>query len=165
MKISYIFVDPDDIREYFETDPDMLESYNNNEFNRLIISIDFKNRYAEYVADNKLRDVAAVPDDYDNVFKFLSKHYGLFRAIEALEVLKNEHLLNSVGEALIEFLKTNPDSETADLLNLFYAQDNTKEIISHMATSSLVGNDIEQAIYDWIDETEEELFRREYLIE
>jgi len=87
------------------------------------------------------------------------------KIISALEGLKSVVLLNPVGEALLEFMKANPDSDTVANMEVFYDGQDTDEIRDHMATSVLAGNDTEKAVQDWIAENDREVFLQEYLQE
>ncbi len=72
--------------------------------------------------------------------------------IECLEILRDEQLLNVIGEKLAEQPEKYPETieNMAD-----YFEDQSKEyVLDKLSTSSLVGSDEELAIEQWIAEGE-----------
>ena len=78
--------------------------------------------------------------------------------IKCLEILREEQLLNSIGEKLAE----EPDRFPKTIENMAdYFEEQSKEyILDKLSTSSLVGADDELAIEQWIDEEEKETMYR-----
>ena len=74
--------------------------------------------------------------------------------VECLQVLKEEDLLNAIGEKLAE----EPDRfpETIENMADYFEGQSKEYILDKLATSSLVGADDELAIEQWIDEEEKE---------
>ena len=74
--------------------------------------------------------------------------------IECLEVLKEEDLLNVIGEKLAEQPEKFP--ETIENMADYFEGQSKGYILDKLSTSSLVGADDELAIEQWIDEEEKE---------
>lgn len=74
--------------------------------------------------------------------------------VECLEVLKEEDLLNAIGEKLAE----EPDRfpETIENMADYFEGQSREHVLDALSTSSLVGADDELAIEQWIDEEEKE---------
>lgn len=72
--------------------------------------------------------------------------------VECLEVLKEEDLLNAIGEKLAE----EPDRfpETIENMADYFVGQSKEYILDKLSTSSLVGADDELAIQEWVAEEE-----------
>lgn len=74
--------------------------------------------------------------------------------VECLKVLKEEDLLNAIGEKLAEEPERFPET-IENMANYFEWQSNRSEyILDKLSTSSLVGADDKLAIEQWIAEEE-----------
>ena len=78
--------------------------------------------------------------------------------VECLQVLKEEDLLNAIGEKLAE----EPDRfpETIENMADYFEGQSKEYILDKLATSSLVGADDELTIEQWIAEEEKETMYR-----
>lgn len=74
--------------------------------------------------------------------------------VECLEALKEEDLLNAIGEKLAEEPERFP--ETIENMADYFEEQSKEYILDKLSTSSLVGADDELAIEQWIDEEEKE---------
>ena len=79
--------------------------------------------------------------------------------VECLEVLKEEDLLNAIGEKLAE----EPDRfpETIENMADYFEGQSRENVLDKLSTSSLVGADDELAIEQWIAEEETERLKEE----
>ena len=73
--------------------------------------------------------------------------------VECLEVLKEEDLLNAIGEKLAEEPERFP--ETIENMADYFENQSREYVLDKLSTSSLVGADDELAIEQWIDEEEQ----------
>lgn len=71
---------------------------------------------------------------------------------KALQILKNEDLLNHVGERIL--LNWDKMKRTRENWETYFTGKTEKQVLDELATSSLVGADDEQAIQEWVDEDE-----------
>lgn len=72
--------------------------------------------------------------------------------IECLEILREEQLLNAVGEKLAEEPERFP--ETIENMADYFEGQSREYVLDKLSTSSLVGSDDELAIEQWIAEDE-----------
>ena len=72
--------------------------------------------------------------------------------VECLEVLKEEQLLNAIGEKLAEEPERFP--ETIENMADYFENQSREYVLDKLSTSSLVGADDELAIEQWIAEGE-----------
>ena len=79
--------------------------------------------------------------------------------IECLEILREEQLLNSIGEKLAEEPEEFP--ETIENMTDYFEGQSKEYILDKLSTSSLVGADNELAIQEWIAEEETERLKEE----
>ena len=87
--------------------------------------------------------------------KYLEGEHDMKKiVIECLEILREEQLLNAIGEKLAE----QPDGFPETIENMAdYFEGQPKEyVLDKLSTSSLVGADDELAIQEWIAEEETE---------
>lgn len=73
--------------------------------------------------------------------------------VECLEILREEQLLNSIGEQLAEEPERFP--ETIENMADYFENQSREYVLDKLSTSSLVGADDELAIQEWIDEEEQ----------
>lgn len=79
--------------------------------------------------------------------------------VECLEALKEEDLLNAIGEKLAEEPEKFP--ETIENMADYFVGQSKEFVLEKLSTSSLVGSDDELAIAEWIAEDEIEKLEEE----
>lgn len=72
--------------------------------------------------------------------------------IECLEILRDEQLLNAIGEKLAE--QPEGFQETIENMADYFEGKSREYVLDKLSTSSLVGSDDELAIAEWIAEDE-----------
>mgnify|MGYP001324434139 CR=1 FL=1 len=85
--------------------------------------------------------------------KYLEGEHDMKKIIvECLEILREEQLLNSIGEKLAEEPERFP--ETIENMADYFENQSREYVLDKLSTSSLVGADDELAIEQWIAEDE-----------
>lgn len=92
--------------------------------------------------------------------KYLEGEHDMKKIIvECLEILREEQLLNSIGEKLAEEPEEYP--ETIENMADYFEGQSKEFVLEKLSTSSLVGADEELAIQEWIAEEETERLKEE----
>ena len=92
--------------------------------------------------------------------KYLEGEHDMKKIIvECLEILREEQLLNSIGEKLAEEPEEFP--ETIENMTDYFEGQSEEYILDKLSTSSLIGADEELAIQEWIAEEETERLKEE----
>lgn len=85
--------------------------------------------------------------------KYLEEEHSMKKIIvECLEILREEQLLNAVGEKLAKQPEKFP--ETIENMADYFEGQSREYVLDKLSTSSLVGSDDELAIEQWIAEGE-----------
>jgi len=85
--------------------------------------------------------------------KYLEGEHDMKKIIvECLEILREEQLLNSIGEKLAEEPERFP--ETIENMADYFENQSREYVLDKLSTSSLIGADEELAIQEWIAEEE-----------
>lgn len=87
------------------------------------------------------------------------------KVLRALENLNEGDSLNYIGEGLINFIKDDPTSDTAENLNDFFEEYEIEEIEEILFTSDFCGSDWEACVNDWISKYDREEFIKNYVPE